>query len=220
MSKQITTTKISFPEIQLQTRDAHKLRGYFGDYFREHSPLLHNHYQDGSSIYKYPLVQYKVIDHVPILVGINEGSELLTQLFLKISELNINGKVYPVHSKNIEQKKSPVGIAGELVSYQFVNYWMALNSSNYKEYSTLSPDQKKIKLNQLLTNNILSFCKGIGIWLEDRVMVKGEFNERKSKLKDNTMIVFEGGFIGNIWLPGLVGLGKSVSRGFGTIRKN
>ena len=54
-------TTIRFPEIALRTRDAHKLRGYFGNLFQEHSPLLHNHWEDGTSRYAYPLVQYKVV---------------------------------------------------------------------------------------------------------------------------------------------------------------
>ena len=58
---QITQTIIKFPEISLKTRDAHKLRGYFGNIFKEHSPLLHNHFEDGTNRYAYPLVQYKVI---------------------------------------------------------------------------------------------------------------------------------------------------------------
>ena len=60
----ITQTIIQFPDIRLQTRDAHKLRGYFGNLFKEQSPLLHNHFQDGSTRYAYPLVQYKVINVV------------------------------------------------------------------------------------------------------------------------------------------------------------
>jgi Cas6b N-terminal domain len=42
----LTLTTIRFPEIHLPVRDAHKLRGYFGEVFRSHSPLLHNHYED------------------------------------------------------------------------------------------------------------------------------------------------------------------------------
>ena len=81
----INQTLIRFPEIALATRDAHKLRGFFGDLFREHSPLLHNHFEDGSLRYAYPLVQYKVIDGVPMLVGFGEGSRLLIELFIKIT---------------------------------------------------------------------------------------------------------------------------------------
>ena len=65
--KDIITTTITFPEINLQTRDAHKLRGYFGTLFREHSPLLHNHLESGETQYRYPLVQYKVIGQTPML---------------------------------------------------------------------------------------------------------------------------------------------------------
>ena len=92
---------IKFPEIALKTRDAHKLRGYFGDIFKEYSEILHNHYSDGSSRYKYPLVQYKVIDKIPVLTGFGEGADLLIKLFLDIKKINIDGKTYEISSKNI-----------------------------------------------------------------------------------------------------------------------
>src|SRR3989337_1593190 len=98
----IPQTLIRFPDIRLATRDAHKLRGYFGELFKERSPLLHNHFEDGSLRYKYPLVQYKVVNEVPMLVGLNDGAKLLTELFLKIQELNINGHTYPVFQKNLD----------------------------------------------------------------------------------------------------------------------
>lgn len=66
---QINQAIIKFPEINLQTRNAHKLRGYFGNVFKEHSPLLHNHFEDGKNRYAYPLIQYKVIKNIPVLVG-------------------------------------------------------------------------------------------------------------------------------------------------------
>ncbi len=97
---QLHQTIIKFPEIELRTRDAHKLRGYFGNFFKEHSPLLHNHFEDGSLRYAYPLVQYKVIEHTPYLVGLAEGAKLLIELFLKIKEIDLEGEHYPILSKN------------------------------------------------------------------------------------------------------------------------
>lgn len=216
---QLLLTTIRFPEITLETRDAHKLRGYFGAYFKEHSPLLHNHYEDGSSRYKYPLVQYKVIENTPALVGINEGGELLTSLFLKIQELTIGDSIYPVYSKNITQNKQEVGPSEELFSYEFINYWMALNTENYKKYMEANEQNKGILLNQILRNNILSFFKGVDIWLEEKIMVKGKFSPKISKFKDQKMLVFSGEFTSNVQLPNLVGIGKSVARGFGTIKQ-
>lgn len=214
---EILQTIIRFPEIQLNTRDAHKLRGFFGNYFKQHSPLLHNHYEDGRLRYQYPLIQYKVIGSTPTLVALNEGAELLSSLFLKIDQINIEAKTYSVNSKNIEQRKVPAGIGESLYEYRFDTLWMALNQENHKEYVSLSTEEKTDKLNQVLRNNILSFYKGAGIWLEDKVMTKGKFTEKETRFKDKKMLAFSGSFVTNAQLPAGIGLGKSVARGFGTL---
>jgi hypothetical protein len=214
---EILQTIIRFPEIQLNTRDAHKLRGFFGDYFKLHSPLLHNHYEDGTLRYQYPLIQYKVIGKTPTLVALNDGAELLSSLFLKINQIRLEDRTYPISSKNIEQRKIPAGIGESLNEYRFDTLWMALNQQNYKEYINLNAEEKADKLNQVLRNNILSFYKGAGIWLDSKIMTKGKFTEKETRFKDKKMLAFGGSFITNALLPPGIGLGKSVSRGFGSI---
>lgn len=216
---QIQTTTIKFPEIKLKTRDAHKLRGYFGNLFKENSALLHNHFDDGSLRYKYPLVQYKVVDNIPVLLGLNEGGELLISLFLKISELNIAGDVFPVFHKNIENKKEKVEILDDLFSYQFKTLYMGLNQKNHKIYIEGNNAEKNFLLKKTLTANILSFFKGIDYHANEKIMLTAELKEKKTKFKDKTMIAFTGGFTTNVMLPDFIGLGKAVSRGFGCIIK-
>jgi len=219
--KSLLHTLIRFPEITLQTRDAHKLRGYFGSYFKEHSPLLHNHYDDGSLRYKYPLVQYKVIDNVPMLVGFNEGARMLTELFLEMKEISIEGKAYPVNTKNISQQMLEAGLTDTLHFYRFVTNWLALNQENFKEYTSLTEfSAKQEKLNKLLTGNILSMFKGLDVWLDGKLLVKGKFRERTVQFKDQPMLAFTGKFVCNAQLPEFAGIGKAVSRGFGTIVKS
>ncbi len=218
----IQTVTIQFPEISLQTRDAHKLRGYFGNLFREHSPLLHNHYETGELRYQYPLVQYKVLDKVPTLVAINEGAQLLTQLFLKIKELNIDGQGYKVLSKNIKSEMAQVGYSEELHEYSFQTLWMGLNQQNYVKYIKEETAEGKHKLlNRIVTGNVLSFFKSLGIILEpgQRLFAKCKMEEKSTKFKDNEMMAFSGSFVINASLPSGIGLGKAVSRGFGTIAK-
>ena len=101
---QIQTATIKFPEIALKTRDGHKLSGFFGNLFKEHYQLLHNPFDDGLLRFKYPLVQYEVIESVPYLIGIQEGAKLLVELFLKIKFLNVEDKEYQINSKNITTK--------------------------------------------------------------------------------------------------------------------
>ncbi len=222
--KPLPITKIQFPEIALQHRDAHKLRGYFGQLFRDESPLLHNHYKDGSLRYKYPAVQYKVIHQIPTLVGTGEGARLLQELFLKIKELNIDGRVFTIQSKNIEHRNFSTGYAGEMIDYQFATRWMGLNSENFKTYQAMrsKSDQKKL-LQGILVGHALHFFKNHEIMLQptERLMAVVDLQPKKAKIKDQEMIAFEGSFSINAELPDYIGLGKFSSRGFGTIvRKN
>lgn len=221
MPHPIHQTIIRFPEIQLATRDAHKLRGYFGNLFREHSPLLHNHLESGESAYRYPLVQYKVLDGVPTLVGLNEGADLLISLFLNIKALEIGETVYPVYQKNIESKNINVGLSNELNAYSFQTLWMALNQQNYKAFLAEDDEQKIKHLKAILIGNILSFFKGMDYRAEGTIMANLKITaQRETQFKNNTMMAFEAGFVANVALPQMIGLGKAVARGFGTIVKD
>jgi len=215
----ISTTLIQFPEIKLPTSAAQQLRGYFGNLFKEQSPLLHNHYEDGKSIYRYPLVQYKVIDKVPTLLGINEGAALLVQLFLKIKEIDISGKKYLIQSKNIEALTSPLEVNTEtLFEYQFKTLWLGLNQENHKIYKNLQDDKEKQKLlEKILTANLISLYKGLGYTVKDKIMVKSQLLEKSTKFKGEEMLAFSGQFICNMQIPKLLGIGKAVSRGYGAV---
>ena len=180
---------------------------------------MHNHLESGESSYRYPLVQYKVIKNVPMLVGINEGGKLLTSLFLKISELDINGQIYPVYHKNIENRINEIDVIDDLIQYNFETLWMGLNQKNFRLYLQVGSEEKKELLKKTLTGNILSFFKGIDYFAENKIMLTANLSEKETKFKDKTMIAFSGNFTTNALLPDYIGLGKSVSRGFGCIIK-
>jgi hypothetical protein len=215
----ISQTIIRFPEIELRTRDAHKLRGYFGNMFREKSELLHNHMKGDGFKYEYPKVQYKVIDSTPILVGIADGAQLLTELFLKIRELNIDGQIYPVHQKNIEARQVEPGATVASKTYRFETLWMGLNQKNHGIYNEANPLESEKLLERILVGNCLSFFKSLDIFININLQARGSFQEKSTQFKNNRMIAFDGMFEINADLPDYIGLGKQVSRGFGTIRQ-
>jgi len=108
---------------------------------------------------------------------------------------------------------------GELHEYQFKTLWMALNQQNFNKYRELTDGEKPGFLDKQLRNNILSFYKGIGYWTKGQIMVKASLTPKQTLFKNKKMTAFTGGFISNAILPDYAGLGKSVSRGFGTIVK-
>ncbi len=213
-------TTIQFPDIQLAQRDGHKLRGYFAELFRDRSTLLHNHFADGSSIYRYPLVQYKIIRQVPTLVGLAEGARLLVDLFLEIKEIKINDAVFPVHAKNINSKTYEIGVDGQLHEYEFLTPWLALNQRNYPVYQRMSPEEQKQRLNQLLCNHMLAMFKGVEYFESERLLCTCWVREIPVQFKGQAMKGFLGRFTANALLPDFIGIGKSVSRGFGTLQLN
>ena len=217
----IPITTVTFPEIALRTRDGHKLRGYFGDLFKEHSPLLHNHLNDGALRYAYPLVQYKVLDQVPTLVGLNEGAGLLASLFLKIREVDIDRNVFPVLSKHIRHEQAAVGMSNDLHQYRFETLWMALNQDNFRDYRNRDDPDRMAQLKRVLTSQLLSLFREMGLWLEphERIMLRLSVEERTTQFKNQTMMAFAGSFTANVMLPDGIGLGKAVSRGFGSIKR-
>lgn len=212
-------THLSFPELRLAVRDAHKLRGYFGRVFQEYSPLLHNHLESGESRYAYPLVQYKVIRGVPTLLGIDEGATLLLDLFLQIQAIDIDGRSFPLHTKNLECKEVEIAYTEELWHYRFATLFMALNQSNFEQYLTLEVTERRRELNRLLRNNLLAVLKGMGVWLEpnQRIFADATLEQHSTQFKNRRMLAFSGEFRTNLILPPLIGIGKAVSRGFGAI---
>ena len=219
-------TTIRFPDIRLQTRDAHKLRGYFGNLFREHSPLLHNHYEDGTTRHRYPLVQYKVLQGVPTLVALDEGAELLNSLFLQMKTIDIadpagEPQTYAVNAKHITSQHVAVGYAETLHTYRFETLWMGLNQENYRTYSRADPLAQATLLNKIAVGNVLSFFKAMHVFLEpqQRLMAKLDGQPKTTQFKNQRMLAFTGTLTINAELPDGIGLGKAVSRGFGTIKK-
>ncbi|WP_077924400.1 CRISPR-associated endonuclease Cas6 [Spirosoma sp. 209] len=221
----VPLTTITFPEIALRTRDAHKLRGYFGELFRQHSPLLHNHLEqaDGTGDvkfrYGYPLVQYKVLGNVPTLVGLGEGATLLTQLFLQMREVQIESETFPVLSKHIRHEQVPIGISDDLIEYRFETLWMALNQANHRDYRNYTEAEQQAQLKRVLTGQLLALFREFNLWLapHERIMVRLSVDERTTQFKNQTMVAFAGRFLTNVILPDGIGLGKAVSRGFGTV---
>lgn len=213
----IDMTTISFPGITLRMRDGHKLRGFFTNMFKDHSALLHNHEANGKCCYRYPLVQYKVLRGLPMLIGLGAGAHILEDLYDKIDHLNIQGIIYPVSQKMIDTRKVSAGLTECLHRYQFQTLWMALNQENFLRFSTKDKATRQRMLIKILTGNILNFLRAFQVFADREVLAMPQVSDRKTQFKDTRMLAFNGGFAANVLLPEGIGLGKSVARGFGTV---
>jgi hypothetical protein len=96
-----------------------------------------------------------------------------------------------------------------------------LNEKNYEKYQKFGmwPKRKEL-LENVLIGNLLSMSKSLGYTVAEPIRAEiKNFKEVRTKLKDVPMIGFLGTFFVNFEIPDYLGIGKSVSRGFGTVKK-
>lgn len=197
--------------------NARHIRGFFGNEFKEYN-ILHNHYND-KYLFNYPKVQYKVIDGVIIILGINEGGDILKKISSEMTYIYLDKK-YEIVEKIIQEKKYDIKPCSKEKHYKFLTPWLGLNSKNYNEYKYLKDwKSKKIILNKILVGNVLSLSKNLGIMVDKKLYVKSKLNEEIVEYKSIKMNAFVGEFTINYNLPNYIGIGKGVSQGFGSIIK-
>ena len=109
----------------------------------------------------------------------------------------------------------------KITCYVFLTPWLALNEENYGKYTKLTNWQaKKELLAKTLVGNIISMSKGLGYTISEPIRADIlKVREVKTFLKGTPMLGFLGEFCVNFAIPDYFGLGKSVSRGFGTVVK-
>jgi hypothetical protein len=70
-------------------------------------------------IYKYPLIQYKMLHQTPLVLGIEEGAEVLKEIYDKFDEIKIGERKYAIVERGITLRSEEFGCAQEILSYRF-----------------------------------------------------------------------------------------------------
>ena len=198
---------------------AAKLRGFFATRFNEYA-LLHQHINVDKLLYKYPRIQYKISEGTAFVLGIEEGAEVLKEIYDKYDSIQLGENVYTIVERGIALKEVEFGISTEIITYEFITPWIALSQHNYHRYLELNREARRELLRRTLIGNILSASKGLDYVVLDAIKLEiGRLRRRRCEIKGTSFIGFLGRFMVNFMIPDYMGLGKSVSRGFGTVRR-
>jgi len=208
--------------IYLKPSQIHKFRGFVGNIFRDHD-LIHNHdLKTGKPIYRYPLIQFKLIDKKPAIIAITDRAvSIFSEIFMKLDKIIIENTVIPVFEKDLKVEEVEFGYSDEIFMYEFASPWIGLNQKNFIKYNDAGREEKNEILKRVMTGNILSMAKYLDCWLskEEKIQIDIKLKKTKINLKGKSMTTFNGIFKTNFCLPDYLGLGKSVSRGFGAVRR-
>lgn len=213
----LTLCKLRFPR-PLRASEVPKLRGYFGQAFAEHE-IVHHHASDGRLIYQYPRVQFKVIDRECIILGLEDGADLVGRMWLEVDAARIGEEMLPILESHVRSLQVPFGECERNRACRFATPWLALNQVNAKRYQEAESDAARNGLlGKILVGNCLSMAKSFGHTVGGRLEVTNmRLRPVHTTLKGTPMIGFRGQFTINFDIPPLAGIGKSVSRGFGAV---
>ena len=193
---------------------ATQLRGYLGYLFIQDTEF--HHHDDNP--YRYPLIQYKKIKDDLMVLGINDCSKIVIEKMPELKEIILPKVRVPVTS--IEFTTTTHQVTDEILQYEFQTPWIALNAENYTKFKNLDKQFRKRLLEDILIGNLLSMFKGVGIKVDYRLYVQIKwYKEIPVTAHKHGFSGFYAKFVTNLSLPDYIGIGKSVSKGFGIIKK-
>lgn len=218
-SKKLRTLLVTF-SYQIPAHQVTAFRGAIIEKVGRENILFHNHLGDNRFSYKYPLIQYKIIKDQPAIYCLEAGVEELHKLFgQKTWVVDLKGTSVKLEIDALDLKSETLIVNGQMRSYT-IHRWQALNEENYRKYQALPSMIERLQmLERILVGNILSFAKGIGWHVEEKIQVKIMDMPfiKPGRVKDIKVDTFDLSFQCNVSLPDWMGLGKGVSTGFGVI---
>lgn len=181
------------------------------------SPLFHNHLGGDALRFAYPLVQYKVVDGRPTVVGVGMRRELAA--LRGRMELAIGREVRTFDVAGVKTVPYVPAVGDGPMMYALSRY-LPLNADNAARFDALPALTDRVcLLERTITANILSFFKGVGFHCPDAIDVAISSIDAESRLRYKGVFFrgFDLTFIANVRLPDAIGLGKSPSVGFGVL---
>lgn len=182
--------------------------------------LFHNHKDDNSLRYSYPLVQYKRIGGKAAMVCISSGTDVIGQFLATDSDIMILGdRQVRLEIESIVPRQLMVQTWNSKFAYN-LRRWIPLNAGNYKNYQKCDSLTEKIGLlEKILIGNLLSLAKGLEINVTEQIEVKIKKIEEPYAVKNKNikLLAFDIEFVSNMSIPDFVGLGKNASIGFGIV---
>lgn len=206
---------------EISHRETPLFRGAVIASLRNKHVLFHNHADDGFR-YAYPLIQYKRVRRRATIVCLGEGVEEVGELFAADSlRLRLGDREEDFRVASLRPMRFNVQLWERQFDYRLTR-WLPLNSDNYARYQqTDSLVERTQMLERILTGNMLSFLKGIGLHLDGRLSctVTAVSEPHRVLVKGVSMTSLDVCFRSNLSLPDYIGLGKHASFGCGIVTR-
>jgi hypothetical protein len=194
-----------------------ELRSFFHKKSAEYTTL----HKDSTTafIHRYPVVQCKLIKSMLIVIGISQGADLLQEISGGKKELGTGENTCAISGRDQEIRNEVFTISDKIHTYEFLTPWLALNQQNAKKFYDLKgKPERDAFMQKILTGNLNTLAKSIDYDLPAPLTCESRVRFKRERIQRENVMVFLGTFKTNLHIPDYLGIGQSVSSGFGTIR--
>ncbi|MFQ6607582.1 MAG: CRISPR-associated endonuclease Cas6 [Fidelibacterota bacterium] len=176
-------------------------------------PLIDGSYRDQ---FLYPRVQVKILNEQIYMVGIAEGVDPILSVVDKLGTMDFGNITFDVLGADVEVESDRFMPSNRMLRYKFLTPWIALNEANLMKYKQLFGDDRLKFLTRLLSHNIVFLAREMGLELETKIYTQLNLDSLYPKIVDDgQMGAFEGDFQTNFMLPNFLGVGNSITKGYG-----
>ncbi|NSW45384.1 MAG: hypothetical protein HPY79_06190 [Bacteroidales bacterium] len=219
--KKLKTLYISF-ENEIKINELYAFRSAIIEKAGRNHILFHNHLDAEKYLYRYPQIQYKIINNKPSLLCLEKGIDEIHHFFIKPSwDLQLYNRTYEVKVRKLQVNQFTMQVWDHVFVYNLYR-WNPLSQNNYVKFKELqNSDHQKQMLQKILIGNILSFAKGIEWTIDKEIKVELNYvsDVKWLRYKQNKLACFDVQFKSNVFLPNYIGLGKHASLGFGIVKQ-
>jgi len=171
-------------------------------------------------IHRYPVVQCKQIKTTLLTVGLAQGADFLYQLSSGKTSIATGPDACTIVSRDLEIREEEFGIADEPATYEFQSSWLALNQQNAKKFYDLTgKPERDAFMHKILTGHLATLAKSLDYTPAVPITCEAKVRFRRERIDRENLIVFYGKFTTNLRIPDYLGIGQSISQGYGTVRR-
>ena len=171
-------------------------------------------------VYRYPAILCKQLKNDLVVIGICQGARFLYQLAEKNAEILSGDNSCRIVSRDPEIRQDEFGITGRMVEYEILTPYLALNQQNAKKFYDLKgKPARDAFMQKILNGHLNTLAKSLDYSSREPITCTARVRFIQERTDQGNRIVFLGKFTTNLCIPDYLGIGQSVSSGYGTIRK-
>jgi hypothetical protein len=171
-------------------------------------------------IHRYQVLQCKRIKNTLMIVGIAQGAGFLYGFSAGHAVIGAGPVACTIVSQDPAVREEEFGIVEDPVTFEFQSSWLALNQQNAKKfYDLVGKTERDTFMHRILLGHLAMLAKSLDYIPPVPITCEAKVRFRRERIDRENLMVFYGKFRTNLRIPDYLGIGQSVSQGYGTVRR-